>query len=93
MKLIKPLGARLLVEVIPAVPVENKTASGLVLPDKAHATPPPCFAKVIERGEAVKLPVMIGATVFFAQGSVYGIDPTDTLKLLDEGNVLAVVGE
>jgi co-chaperonin GroES (HSP10) len=94
--IVSPIGARFLVQVFPNEP-ENKTASGLVLPDQRVR--PPQYGKVIARGDKVTAPVEVGQVIFFSPNAFYGQQfmgtgaPVDfeEPKLVDESAVLAIV--
>lgn len=92
---LKPLGDRILVEPLEA---EEKTASGIVLPDTAQEKPQQ--GKVIavgpgrmkENGERMEMTVQVGQTVLFARyaGTEIKIQGKDYL-IMNESEVLAVV--
>lgn len=92
---LKPLADRILVEPLEA---EEKTASGIVLPDTAKEKPQQ--GKVIavgagrtkDNGERLPMSVEVGQTVLFARyaGTEVKIDGTKYL-IMNETEVLAVV--
>jgi len=87
---IKPLGARVLVEVVEA---EQKTASGIIIPDSAKEKPQ--RAKVVAVGngtEGEKMEVKVGDEVLY--GKYAGTEITDdnnTFLILNQTDILAVV--
>ncbi|AXK49254.1 co-chaperone GroES [Aliarcobacter trophiarum LMG 25534] len=82
----KPLGERVLVERVEA---ENKTASGIIIPDNAKEKP--ANAKVIAIGTKVE-DIKVGDTIIFEQyrGTEIKIDGNDYLVLNVE-NILGVM--
>jgi co-chaperonin GroES (HSP10) len=90
MKLQRPIGARVMVEMIETVK-ENKTESGLILPggEKKIAV----CGRVLKMGDGMTGDVVEGNIIFFAPGAAYGLDPLDKIKLVDAGSIYAVVTE
>ncbi len=94
--LLKPLGDRIVIELIKA---EEKTSSGIVLPDSAKEKPQEGkvvavgTGRVLENGQRLDLEVKEGDRIIFAQysGSEVKYDGTDYL-ILRESDVLAVIG-
>lgn len=94
---LKPLADRIVVE---PLEVEEKTASGIVLPDTAKEKPQQ--GKVIavgqgrvkENGERLPMSVSEGDTVLFARyaGTEVKVNGTKYL-IMNESEVLAIVGE
>ncbi len=87
---IKPLGARVLVEVVEA---EQKTASGLIIPDSAKEKPQ--RAKVIAVGngtEGEKMEVKEGDVVLYGKyaGTVIE-DENHSYLILNQTDILAIV--
>ena len=93
--MIKPLGDRV---VIKALEKEEKTISGIVLPDTAKEKPQKGTiiavgtGKVLENGQRVALEVSEGQEVIFSKyaGTEIKIDNQDYL-ILSERDVLAIV--
>ena len=85
---IKPLGENVLVKVFKA---DQKTKSGIVLPDNASADRPQ-EGKVVAIGESEKIKVKKNQTIIFAKysGSEIKIDNDDFL-ILKTGDILAIV--
>lgn len=87
---IKPLGARVLVEVVDA---EQKTASGLIIPDSAKEKPQ--RAKVIAVGigaEGEKMEVKEGDVVLYGKYAGTEIDDEGrTYLILNQTDILAIV--
>ena len=87
---IKPLGARVLVEVVEA---EQKTASGIIIPDTAKEKPQ--RAKVVAVGsgtEGEKMEVKVGDVVLY--GKYAGTEITDgdhDYLILNQSDILAIV--
>ncbi|HJE03364.1 10 kDa chaperonin [Aliarcobacter thereius] len=82
----KPLGERVLVE---RTEIENKTASGIIIPDNAKEKP--ASAKVLAIGNKVE-DIKVGDTIIFEQyrGTEIKIDGNDYLVLNVE-NILGVM--
>ena len=94
---IKPLGDRV---VIKALEKEERTKSGIVLPDTAKEKPQEGevmavgTGKVLENGQKVPLEVKEGDTVIFSKyaGTEIKIDGEELL-ILSERDVLAIVSQ
>jgi chaperonin GroES len=95
--LIKPLGDRIVIELVES---EEKTASGIVLPDSAKEKPQEGkvvavgSGRVLESGERVALEVNVGDRIIFSKygGTEVKYQGTEYL-ILRESDILAVVGE
>lgn len=95
--MIKPLGDRV---VIKALEKEEKTISGIVLPDTAKEKPQKGTViavgtgKMLENGQRVALEVTEGQEVIFSKyaGTEIKIDNQDYL-ILSERDILAIVGK
>ncbi len=93
---IKPLGERILVQRLAA---EEKTASGLYLPESAKEKPQQAKViatgdgKVLDSGERAPFQVKKGDTVLLSKwgGTEVSVDDQDYL-IVTEDDVLAVVG-
>jgi chaperonin GroES len=93
--MIKPLGERV---VIKALEREEKTASGIVLPDTAKEKPEKGevvavgSGKLLENGQRVALEVKAGDQVIFSKyaGSPVKIDGVEYL-ILNDRDILAIV--
>ena len=94
--MIKPLGDRV---VIKALEAEQKTKSGIVLPDTVKEKPQEGeivavgAGKVMENGQRVAIEVKVGDKVLFSKyaGTEVKIDDKDYL-VLSERDILAIVG-
>lgn len=94
--LLKPLGDRVVIEL---VETEEKTASGIVLPDSAKEKPQEGkivavgTGRVLENGERVALEVKEGDTVIFSKyaGTEVKYEGSEYL-VLRESDILAVIG-
>lgn len=94
---LKPLADRILVEPIEA---EEKTASGIVLPDTAKEKPQQGKVLAVgpgrfkENGERIAMSVEVGQTVLFARyaGTEIKVNGTKYL-IMNESEVLAIVEE
>ena len=92
---LKPLGARVVVE---PVEQEEKTASGIVLPETAKEKPQKGVVLSVgpgdrnEKGERVPMDIKVGDTILFAKygGTEIKID-SKKLLILRESDVLAIV--
>lgn len=94
--MIKPLGDRVVIELVEQ---EEKTASGIVLPDSAKEKPQE--GKVIavgsgrlnDKGERVALEVEVGNQVIFSKyaGTEVQYDDKEYL-ILREDDILAIIG-
>ncbi|MCT8136598.1 co-chaperone GroES [Anaerobacillus sp. CMMVII] len=93
--MLKPLGDRIVIE---QVETEEKTASGIVLPDTAKEKPQEGrvvavgSGRVLESGERVALEVKEGDKVIFSKyaGTEVKLDGKEYL-ILRENDVLAIV--
>lgn len=94
--MLKPLGDRVVIELVQA---EEKTASGIVLPDTAKEKPQEGkvvavgTGRVLENGERVALEVAAGDLIIFSKyaGTEVKYERTDYL-ILRESDILAVIG-
>jgi chaperonin GroES len=94
--LLKPLGDRIVIELVAS---EEKTASGIVLPDNAQEKPQEGkvvavgTGRVLESGERVALEVSVGDSIIFSKyaGTEVKYAGTEYL-LLRENDVLAIIG-
>ncbi|AHI56584.1 MULTISPECIES: co-chaperone GroES [Listeria] len=92
--MLKPLGDRVVIEVLEA---EEKTASGIVLPDSAKEKPQSGkiiavgSGRILENGTKEPLEVVEGDTVIFAKysGTEVTYEGTDYL-ILRESDILAI---
>jgi chaperonin GroES len=95
--LLKPLGDRVVIELVES---EEKTASGIVLPDSAKEKPQEGkivavgSGRVLDSGERVALEVSVGDRIIFSKysGTEVKYQGTEYLILRDS-DILAVVGE
>ncbi|QFT87383.1 10 kDa chaperonin [Bacillus sp. THAF10] len=95
--MLKPLGDRIVIELVQS---EEKTASGIVLPDSAKEKPQEGkvvavgSGRVLESGERVALEVAAGDSVIFSKyaGTEVKFEGKELL-ILKEADVLAVVGK
>ena len=95
--MIKPLGDRIVIELVES---EEKTASGIVLPDSAKEKPQEGnivavgTGRVLESGERVALEVAVGDRIIFSKygGTEVKYQGTEYL-ILRESDILAVVAE
>ncbi|MFD2680034.1 co-chaperone GroES [Bacillus seohaeanensis] len=95
--MLKPLGDRVVIEL---VELEEKTASGIVLPDSAKEKPQEGkviavgSGRVLDSGERVALEVSVGDRIIFSKysGTEVKYQGTEYLILRDS-DILAVVGE
>ncbi|MBT2685896.1 co-chaperone GroES [Bacillus sp. ISL-37] len=93
--MIKPLGDRIIIELVES---EEKTASGIVLPDTAKEKPQEGkvvavgTGRVLENGERVALEVAVGDRIIFSKyaGTEVKYQATEYL-ILRENDILAVV--
>jgi len=96
-ELIRPLGDRIIIELVES---EEKTASGIVLPDSAKEKPQEGkviavgTGRVLESGERVALDVAVGDRIIFSKyaGTEVKYQGVEYL-ILRENDILAVVGE
>lgn len=94
--MLKPLGDRIVIELVAS---EEKTASGIVLPDNAQEKPQEGkvvavgTGRVLESGERVALEVSVGDSIIFSKyaGTEVKYEGTEYL-LLRENDVLAIIG-
>jgi chaperonin GroES len=95
--LLKPLGDRVVIELVES---EEKTASGIVLPDSAKEKPQEGkvvavgTGRVLDNGERAALEVAVGDKIIFSKyaGTEVKYQGTEYLILRDS-DILAVVGE
>lgn len=95
--MLRPLGDRIVIELVES---EEKTASGIVLPDSAKEKPQEGkvvavgTGRVLENGERVALEVSVGDRIIFSKysGTEVKYQGTEYL-ILRESDILAVVGE
>lgn len=93
--MLKPLGNRVIIEVLEA---EEKTASGIVLPDSAQEKPQEGkvvavgSGRVLDNGDTVALEVSVDDRIIFSKysGTEVTYDGTDYL-IVRESDILAVV--
>ena len=94
--MLKPLGDRVIIELVQS---EEKTASGIVLPDTAKEKPQEGkvvavgTGRILENGERVALEVSQGDTIIFSKyaGTEVKYEGTEYL-ILRESDILAVIG-
>lgn len=94
--MLKPLGDRI---VIKLVQTEEKTASGIVLPDSAKEKPQEGkvvavgTGRVLDSGERVALEVSVGDRIIFSKyaGTEVKFEGTEYL-IVRENDILAVIG-
>ncbi len=94
--MIKPLGDRVIIELVEQ---EEKTASGIVLPDSAQEKPQEGkvvavgSGRVNDKGEKVALEVAEGDRIIFSKfaGTEVKYEGTEYL-ILREDDILAIVG-
>jgi chaperonin GroES len=92
--MLQPLGDRVLVKPLEA---EEKSAGGIILPEKAQEKPREGEViavgpgKLNDKGERKELTVKVGDTVVYSEygGTEITYEGTDYL-LIDEGSILAV---
>ena len=95
--MLRPLGDRIVIELVES---EEKTASGIVLPDSAKEKPQEGrvvavgTGRVLESGERVALEVSVGNRIIFSKysGTEVKFEENEYL-ILRENDILAVVGE
>ncbi|MEL3973671.1 co-chaperone GroES [Rossellomorea oryzaecorticis] len=95
--MLKPLGDRVVIELVES---EEKTASGIVLPDSAKEKPQEGkvvavgTGRVLDSGERVALEVSVGDRIIFSKyaGTEVKYQGAEYLILRDS-DILAVVGE
>ncbi|APH06547.1 co-chaperone GroES [Metabacillus halosaccharovorans] len=94
--MLKPLGDRVIIELVES---EEKTASGIVLPDSAKEKPQEGkvvavgTGRVLDSGEKVALEVAEGDRIIFSKyaGTEVKYEGTEYL-ILRENDILAVIG-
>ena len=94
---IKPLGERIVIKVLES---EEKTKSGIVLPDTAKEKPQMGIVKAVgngkllDNGQRVALDVKVGDKVLFAKyaGTEVRLDGEEFM-VLKESDILAIVSE
>ncbi|HOP73551.1 MAG TPA: co-chaperone GroES [Bacillota bacterium] len=94
---IKPLGERIVIKVLES---EEKTKSGIVLPDTAKEKPQMGIVKAVgngkllDNGQRVALDVKVGDKVLFAKyaGTEVKLDGEEFM-VLKESDILAIVSE
>ena len=94
--MLKPLGDRIIIELVES---EEKTASGIVLPDTAKEKPQEGkvvavgTGRVLENGERVALEVTEGDRIIFSKyaGTEVKYEGNEYL-ILRENDILAVIG-
>ena len=95
--MLRPLGDRVVIEL---VELEEKTASGIVLPDTAKEKPQEGkviavgTGRVLDSGERVALEVSVGDRIIFSKyaGTEVKYEGTEYL-VVRENDILAVIGE
>jgi chaperonin GroES len=95
--LLKPLGDRIIIEL---VELEEKTASGIVLPDTAKEKPQEGkvvavgTGRILENGERVALEVSVGDNIIFSKyaGTEVKYDGNEYL-IVRENDILAIIGK
>jgi len=87
---IKPLGARVLVEIVAA---EQKTASGIIIPDSAQEKPQKAVVVAVGNGtESEKMEVKLGDTVLYSKFAGTQItDEGNDFLILNQQDILAIV--
>ena len=94
--MLKPLGDRIIIELVES---EEKTASGIVLPDTAKEKPQEGkvvavgTGRVLENGERVALEVSVGDSIIFSKyaGTEVKYDGNEYL-IVRENDILAIIG-
>lgn len=94
--MLKPLGDRIIIELVES---EEKTASGIVLPDSAKEKPQEGkvvavgTGRVLDNGERVALEVSVDDRIIFSKyaGTEVKYQGTEYL-ILRESDILAVIG-
>jgi chaperonin GroES len=94
---LRPLGDRIIIELVES---EEKTASGIVLPDTAKEKPQEGkvvavgTGRVLDNGERVAVEVSVGDRIIFSKysGTEVKYQGTEYL-ILRENDILAIVGE
>ncbi|CRK85406.1 co-chaperone GroES [Neobacillus massiliamazoniensis] len=93
--MLRPLGDRIVIELVES---EEKTASGIVLPDSAKEKPQEGkvvavgTGRVLDNGERAELEVSVGDRIIFSKyaGTEVKYEGTEYL-LLRESDILAVI--
>lgn len=93
--MLKPLGDRVIIELVES---EEKTASGIVLPDTAKEKPQEGkvvavgTGRVLDNGERISLEVAVGDRIIFSKyaGTEVKYDGTEYL-ILRESDILAII--
>jgi chaperonin GroES len=92
---IKPLADRVIIK---ALPMEEKTKSGIIMPDTAKEKPQEGEILAVgpgkvEKGERVALEVKVGDHVFYSKyaGTEVKVDGEEYL-ILKEADILAIIG-
>lgn len=94
--MLKPLGDRIIIEL---VELEEKTASGIVLPDTAKEKPQEGkviavgTGRVLDNGERVALEVSVGDRIIFSKyaGTEVKYEGNEYL-IVRENDILAIIG-
>lgn len=94
--MLKPLGDRILIELIEA---EEKTSSGIVIPDSAKEKPQEGkviaagTGRVLENGQRIELEVKEGDRIIFSKyaGTEVKYEGNEYL-ILRESDILAIIG-
>ncbi|WP_246946081.1 co-chaperone GroES [Bacillus pinisoli] len=94
--MLKPLGDRVIIELVES---EEKTASGIVLPDSAKEKPQEGkvvavgTGRVLDNGERVAVEVSVGDRIIFSKysGTEVKYEGAEYL-VLRENDILAVIG-
>ncbi|WML50785.1 co-chaperone GroES [Neobacillus sp. PS3-12] len=95
--MLRPLGDRIVIELVAS---EEKTSSGIVLPDTAKEKPQEGkvvavgTGRVLDSGERVALEVSVGDRIIFSKysGTEVKYEGTEYL-IVRENDILAVIGE
>ena len=95
--MLKPLGDRIIIELVES---EERTASGIVLPDSAKEKPQEGkviavgTGRVLENGERVALEVSVGDSIIFSKyaGTEVKYDGNEYL-IVRENDILAIIGK
>ena len=95
--MLKPLGDRIIIELVES---EEKTASGIVLPDSAKEKPQEGkviavgTGRVLDNGERVALEVSVDDRIIFSKyaGTEVKYEGTEYL-VVRENDILAVIGK
>ena len=95
--MLKPLGDRVIIELVQS---EEKTASGIVLPDTAKEKPQEGkvvavgTGRVLDNGERVALEVAVGDSIIFSKyaGTEVKLDDEEYM-VVRQSDILAIVQE